>query len=66
MPRRQRQPRRATAAFLAIGVYGGSLLISVPFGIVTLVAAAALVRAVRADRAVRRIERSRGSDSGRM
>jgi len=46
------------AAFLALGIYAGSLLISVPFGAVTVVAGIALVRAVRADRAVRRIERA--------
>ncbi len=37
------------AAFLALGIYDGSLLISATFGIPTLIAAGLLLRAVRAD-----------------
>jgi hypothetical protein len=48
------------AAFLALGLYTGWLLISVPFGIMTLLAGGAIVRAARADWAVRRIERRPG------
>jgi hypothetical protein len=48
------------AAFLALGIYGGSVPISVPFGVVTLLAAGALVRAVRTAWAVRRTERAHG------
>lgn len=48
------------AAFFALGIYGGSLLISVPFGVVTLLAAGARVQAVRTARAVRRMERAKG------
>jgi hypothetical protein len=47
------------AAFLALGIYGGSLLISVPSGVVTLLAAGTLVRALRTNRAVRRMRRVR-------
>jgi hypothetical protein len=54
------------AAFCALGIYDGSLLISVPFGVVTLLAAGALAQAVRAGRAARRMERSRGSVARRM
>ncbi len=54
------------AAFLALGIYSGWLLISVPFGIVTLIAGGALVRAVQADWAVRRIERAREPLTRRM
>jgi hypothetical protein len=49
------------AAFLALGIYIGSILISVPFGVVTLLAAGTIVRAVRANRRVRRIERANGT-----
>jgi hypothetical protein len=45
------------AAFLAVGIYGGSLLLSVPAGIATAAAAGTLVRAVHDDLAVRRLER---------
>jgi len=54
------------AAFLALGIYGGSLLLSVPFGVVTLLAAGALVRALRADRAARRLGRRPDSVARRM
>jgi hypothetical protein len=47
------------AAFLALGIYGGSLLISVPAGVVTLLAAGTLIRALRTRRAVRRMQRVR-------
>jgi hypothetical protein len=46
------------AAFLALGIYGGNLLISVPSGVVTLLAAGALIRVLRTNRAVRRIPES--------
>jgi len=45
------------AACLALGIYGGVLLLSVIAGIATVGAAAALVRAALADRAARRMER---------
>ena len=45
------------AAFLAVGIYGGSLLLSVASGIAIVAAAGALVRAARDNRAVRRMER---------
>jgi hypothetical protein len=45
------------AAFLALGIYGGSVLLSVIAGIATAGAAGALVRAAQADRAARRMER---------
>ncbi len=54
------------AAFFALGIYVGWLLISVPFGIVTLIAAGALVRAAQADRAVRRLERRPGPVTRRI
>jgi len=49
------------AAFLALGIYTGHLWLSVPFGIVTAIAAWAVVRARRNDLAARRMER-RGLD----
>jgi|SRR5579859_2559571 len=45
------------AAFLAVGIYGGNLLLSVIAGVATIAAAAALVRAIYDDMAVRRMER---------
>jgi Flp pilus assembly protein TadB len=45
------------AAFLAVGIYGGSLLLSVASGIAIVAAAGALVRAARDNRAARRMER---------
>jgi hypothetical protein len=70
------------AAFLAVGIYDGSLLFSVIFGIPTLIAAGTLLRAVRADRrrakrlctpvtsahagGAFRLERARGSAARRV
>jgi hypothetical protein len=45
------------AAFLAVGIYAGSLLLSVASGIATVAAAGAIVQAARHNRAVRRMER---------
>ena len=55
------------AAFLAVGIYGGSPLLSVASGIAVVAAAGALVRAARDNRAVRRMERRyRYSPEGRV
>jgi type IV secretory pathway VirB2 component (pilin) len=60
-----------TAACLALGIYGRSLVLSVIAGIATAAAALALVRAISGDRAARRMERryrtspDRGRDSAR-
>jgi hypothetical protein len=45
------------AGCLALGIYGGSLLLSVMAGIATVAAAGALVGAAYGDWAVRRMER---------
>jgi hypothetical protein len=45
------------AAFLAVGIYEGSLLLSVVSGIAVVAAAGALVQAAFHNRAVRRMER---------
>lgn len=45
------------ATCLALGIYGGSLLLSVLAGVATLAAAITLVRAARDNWAVRRMER---------
>jgi hypothetical protein len=53
------------AAFLAVGIYGGSLLLSVASGIAIVAAAGALVRAARDNRAARRMERLVSRQPGR-
>jgi hypothetical protein len=45
------------AALLALGIYGGSPLLSVPSGIATVAAAGSLVRAAQGNWAARRMER---------
>jgi hypothetical protein len=45
------------AAFLAVGIYGGSLVLTVAAGIATVAATGTLVRAALDNRAVRRMER---------
>jgi 3-methyladenine DNA glycosylase Mpg len=45
------------ATCLALGIYGGSLLLSVLAGVATVAAATALVRAIHDNWAVRRVER---------
>lgn len=45
------------AAFLALGIVSGSLLLIVPTGIIAILAAGAVIRAAGHSRAVRRLER---------
>jgi hypothetical protein len=50
------------AAFLALGVYSGIVVLSVPAGIATAGAAWAVARAIYSDLAVRRMERRHRDD----